>query len=301
VSHPDIGEAIMSARPNYFKIGVFVIIGVLLIVTGLILFGAGVFSKPKIYFETYFEGSVSGLAVGSTVEDRGVKIGSVVKIAFVATEYDLKPGTPEYRKYQSYVYVKCAMELPPFAAKITDVQERLKSAGEHGYRLRLASNLLTGQAIVEGKFFDPDKYPILTVPWKPKYPYIPSAPGEITTMMASVSAILTKLEDVNIPAVTNQATSLLAELRQSNKQLQSVLADPNFKQIPARLAETMARTNRAIARVDTLMAQSRPELEQVMANLRDLTGNMRDLTENLKENPSDIIFSKPPSKTEDLK
>lgn len=291
----------MSARPNYFKIGVFVIIGVLLIVAGLILFGAGVFSKPKIYFETYFEGSVSGLAEGATVEDRGVKIGRVEKIAFVVSEYDLQPGTPEFKKFQPYVYVKCSIELPPFAQKVSDMQKRMESAGERGYRMRLASNLLTGQAIVEGKFLDPAKYPAMAVPWKPKNTYIPSAPGEITTMMNSVSAILHKLEDVNIPAVTRQATDLLAELRQSNKQLQSVLGDPNFKQIPANLAETVERTNLALARVDAAMAGSRPEFEQALANMRDVTANLRDLTADLKANPSDLLFSKPPSKQEDFK
>jgi phospholipid/cholesterol/gamma-HCH transport system substrate-binding protein len=291
----------MSARPNYFKIGVFVIIGVLLIVTGLIMFGAGLFSQPKIYFETYFEGSVSGLAEGATVEDRGVKIGRVEKIAFVVSEYDLKPGTPEFRKFQSYVFVKCSMELPPFATKVTDVRERLESAGERGYRLRLASNLLTGQAIVEGKFLDPARYPPLAVPWKPKYPYIPSAPGEITTMMNSVSAILRKLEDVNIPAVTRQANDLLVELRQTNRELQEVLGDPNFKQIPGNLAHAVARTNLAIARLDAAMAGTRPEIEQVVSNMRDVSANLRDLSADLKSNPSDLIFSKPPSKQEEFK
>jgi paraquat-inducible protein B len=288
----------MSARPNYFKIGVFVIIGVVLIVTGLIMFGAGVFNKQKIYFETYFEGSVSGLSEGSTVEDRGVKIGTVEKIAFVVTEYDLKPGTPEFRKFQPYVYVKCSIELPPFAAKIEDISSRMAAIADRGYRVRMASNLLTGQAIVEGKFLDPVTYPALVVPWKPKYNYIPSAPGEITTMMDSVKAILARLEDVNLPAVANQATALLNELRDTNKHLQSVLGDPNTKRIPGQLAEAVARTNLAIARLDAAVAGTGPEFEEAMQNLRDLTANLRDLTENLKANPSDIIYSKPPKKDE---
>jgi ABC-type transporter Mla subunit MlaD len=288
----------MSARPNYFKIGVFVIIGVVLIVTGLIMFGAGAFSPPKIYFETYFEGSVSCLSEGATVEDRGVKIGRVEKIAFVVAEYDLQPGTPEFRKFQPYVYVKCSIELPPFAAKVQDASARMEQVAERGYRTRLASNLLTGQAIVEGKFLDPVTYPAMAVPWKPKYTYIPSAPGEISTMMDSVKGILKKLEDVNLPGVTQQANLLLAELRDTNKQLQVVLGDPNMKRIPGELAETVARTNAAMARLDAAMAGGKPEVEQVLANLRDLTANLRDLSEDLKANPSDIIFSKPPKKEE---
>jgi ABC-type transporter Mla subunit MlaD len=300
----------MSARPNYFKIGVFVVIGVVLIVTGLIMFGAGVFSEKKMYIETYFEGSVSGLNIGSDLQDRGVKIGRVERIAFAVPEYNLQPGTPEFRKFQPYVMVVCSMQPSVFPSfKTVNLDDRFKLAVERGYRLRLSTNMLTGQATIEGSFLDPVVYPELQVPWKPKYFYIPSAVGEMTTLKDAVGRMLpamTRLVDTldksvaeaNLPAVMKQANGLLADLRETNKQLQTVLNDPNIKQIPGQLAQTVARTNAAMARLDAAMAGGRPEFDQFMANLRDLSANLRDLSEDLKANPSDIIFSKPPKKEE---
>ena len=70
----------MSEKANYFKIGLFFIISAILIVTAVVVWGAGLFAKNKVYFETYFNSSVTGLDVGSSVELMGVKIGRVENI-----------------------------------------------------------------------------------------------------------------------------------------------------------------------------------------------------------------------------
>ena len=72
----------MSMKPNYFKIGLFVIIAICLLVAAIIFFGSGMLTKEKTYFETYFNGSVSGLNIGAPVEVRGVRMGQVEKIIF---------------------------------------------------------------------------------------------------------------------------------------------------------------------------------------------------------------------------
>ncbi len=82
----------MSTKPNYFKIGLFIIISVTLIVVAVVIWGAGFFTKDKIYFETYFDSSVSGLDSGASVELSGVKIGQVESIEFVSAVYDIAPG-----------------------------------------------------------------------------------------------------------------------------------------------------------------------------------------------------------------
>ena len=43
----------MTEKPNFFKLGVFLLIAVGLIVGGIILFGSGAFAKKKMHFETY--------------------------------------------------------------------------------------------------------------------------------------------------------------------------------------------------------------------------------------------------------
>ena len=76
----------MGTKPNYFKIGIFVIVAVILILAAVAIWGSGLFAEEKVYFETYFDESISGLSVGAPVEIRGVQIGRVERITFARNE-----------------------------------------------------------------------------------------------------------------------------------------------------------------------------------------------------------------------
>ena len=45
-------ERKMSAKANYFKIGLFFFVSVILIATAVVVWGAGLFTEDKVYFET---------------------------------------------------------------------------------------------------------------------------------------------------------------------------------------------------------------------------------------------------------
>ena len=70
----------MSAKANYFKIGVFILSAAALAVVGVIVLGAGALFEKKIIMETYFDESVQGLGIGAPVKYRGVTVGSVEHI-----------------------------------------------------------------------------------------------------------------------------------------------------------------------------------------------------------------------------
>ncbi len=53
----------------------------------IIFFGGGKFFEQKVTVETYFDQSVQGLSVGSSLEFQGVQIGNVSSIGFVFNEY----------------------------------------------------------------------------------------------------------------------------------------------------------------------------------------------------------------------
>jgi hypothetical protein len=48
----------MSAKPNFFRIGVFILGGVVILVGALLVFGGGQMFRPKIMAETYVNGTV---------------------------------------------------------------------------------------------------------------------------------------------------------------------------------------------------------------------------------------------------
>jgi len=361
----------MSMKPSYFKIGLFVILASLLILGAIVVFGSGLFNQEKIYFETYFDDSVSGLSVGSHVEFKGVRIGRVENIAFLRDEYDVSEQSSTVSKYESYVMVLCSVsqeDLPEFSYE--QRMARLNQMVTRGLRLQLASNLLTGQSYLQGSFVDPNRNPLLEIAWEPKYMYVPSAPSTFTTMKDSVDKIMYKLQeidieklvasvenilssldkaiadarigdigkearellvqartkvekldtdkisvaaqqalasvhhavaDANVPALSHELQSLIVEVRQTNKNLQKLLMSPEPVSGQSNLPEMIARLNKTLVRIDKLISTERPQIEMILANFKEISDNLKSLTNNLKQNPSDILFSKPPSQSEAIK
>ena len=231
----------MSTKPNYFTIGVFVIVACALIVAAVVFFGSGLFGEERIYIETYFNGSVSGLDVGAPVELRGVRMGQVEKIAFARSEYGIDVNSEDYLNYGNYVMVLASLDVErlPTERTLDERTETTKQLTGRGFRLRLASSLLTGQAYLQGDYLDPDRYPVLEVPWNPKHMYISSAPGEFTTMKQSIDAILAKLEQVD----TERIGDLIAELLASANQ---AIDDANIPEVSSKVQTLLANTDQAI-------------------------------------------------------
>jgi hypothetical protein len=190
----------MNAKPHYFRIGLFVLAAAVLIIVAIILFGAGLFQQNKIYIESYFAESITGLSVGSFVEFRGVRIGQVEQIGFVGNVYQLAPRAGSEPRYASYVRVVSGLlraQLPG-GQRSADMAALFARMVEHGLRVRVSSNLLTGQAYLELNFLDPNRFPAETVPWQPEYPLIPSAPSELTTIKDSLDKLLNQLQEIDV-------------------------------------------------------------------------------------------------------
>jgi len=91
----------METRASYFLVGVFV----LALITSLFAFVVWLsrfqLQEESTYYYVYFDGSVTGLSVGSTVRYRGVPVGTVndisidsAKVELIQVTLSLKRGTP---------------------------------------------------------------------------------------------------------------------------------------------------------------------------------------------------------------
>lgn len=313
----------MTEKPNFFKLGIFILTASALIVGGLILFGSGAFAKEKIYFETYFSDSVHGLARGSDVLISGVKIGVVEDVTFVRRSYDLPTDFAGISEYDQYIQVTCsALEEKLPTPQTQDRQRRLPIYVQRGLRLRMASNIITGQAYLEGVFLDPERFPAMEVPWKPLYDYIPSAPSAFSTIRNSVDQILAKLEqiefktitdnvnavletlnqavlDANVKDLSAKAVAFIEELQQSNKDLQELIENPDPEKELDNIPVLVDNFNQTLSQLDQLITGETPEIREIIENIRQLSGNLNYLTEHLKDNPSELIFSAPPPKKEE--
>ena len=184
----------MSAQPNSFKIGLFVMIGIGLLVAGLFAFGARSYFQKERILETYVPGVVNGLSVGSPVTLRGVAIGKVAYVGFIWNEY------PEIRDR----YVLIEFEVPEETSLLphtTNLQEVLDVEIAHGLRARVQSQGINPASDLALDYLDVERNPVLKFSWTPKHYYVPSAPGQITEMLASIEKITRSLEKVDFPII----------------------------------------------------------------------------------------------------
>src|SRR5690606_1742950 len=122
------------------------------------------------YMETYINGSVQGLTVGSPLKLRGVPIGTVSSIEFSNIRYEGKKAEGEQR---GYVVVVMEVEGDAFGTdRPESVQERVARAVELGYRVRMTTVGITGNNFMEIDRFVPERYPPLPFNWEPKLPYL---------------------------------------------------------------------------------------------------------------------------------
>lgn len=242
---------------DYFRIGLFIIVAVVLIVIAIFAFSSSSLFSSRLLVETYFNESVQGLAPGSRVKYRGIDIGEVKKIALLATQYNL-PINEMNSQYGRYIYVLLSLN-PDFMPGLTKDQLAKILASDVGQGLRVKMSLkgLTGGAYVELNFAKPSEAPPLPITWKPKHLYIPSQVSTLTQFGDSVQNILNGLSQVD------------------------------FKRI-------FTNTQSLIIRSDQLVTKINRLLDRTQGGISATVNNAEAITSKVRSNPASLLFSRPP-------
>ncbi len=248
-------------KTHFLRIGTFVIIGLVLFITAILVFSTFHVFQRQIQIETYFNESVQGLSVGSPVKYRGIDIGRVKKVDFLGNIYRLSSSDS---KYDHYIYVLMTIN-PKFLGHVSSdkIDAIFAEDVKKGLRVKLALLDLTGNAYLELNFMPPAQNPVLPIDWTPTTAYIPSTTSVLTRFTDSIQNILEGLQGVN------------------------------FKKFFNNIQDLANTTNKAMTRVDALLSKSQADIVKSMKNVKSISGNMRDVTQQLKENPSGILFDKP--------
>lgn len=248
---------VRQRETDFFRIGIFVIVGIVLIIVAILAFSSGSLFQKKLYVETYFNESVQGLVDGSTVKYRGIDIGHVKKIELVPAAYSLSSAEIN-SDYGRYVYVLLALN-PNFIPGISSskIEDVIKEDVQHGLRVKMSLKGLTGGAYLELNFTNPKNNPALPITWKPKYLYIPSTTSTLARLGDSVSKILTGLQDVDFQKLFNNMQTL-------------------------------------VSRSDSLVTKANNLLQRTQDDIAITLGNSKVISSKIRSNPSSLLFSKPP-------
>ncbi len=312
----------MGQPINNFKLGLFALCGLALLVAGIFALGARSYFESTSLFETYVEGEVTGLTVGSAVELRGVRVGKVSRIDFSWADYQFTEP--------NYVVVEFEMRddvapLPPGAAQ----NKLLQSAIERGFRARVKGKGITGTSILSLEYVNPIENPPLEVPWTPRHTYIPSAPGEFGELLASAQKTLRNIERLDFSAINQMlqddlksagrlldnagridfaslntnANSLLTDLRGSSSRLKSFIEDAEDTVKKMKLEKLTGDLDAFIGQLHDTVSQLQPgmanidfaALNQTLTGARQAIHDLDDVLAELKKYPSGFLFGKPPA------
>jgi ABC-type transporter Mla subunit MlaD len=304
----------MESRRAAFRVGLFVIGGIAVLL-GLLFFLSGAVLHPGTPLETYFSESVQGLDIGTSVKFRGVTIGKITDIGLVSAEYP--PGNTSVSERKVYQQVVVRFTIDP---RKTGDDVDLSKAIQHGLRVQIAPQGITGLAYLELTFVSPAQYPAQTVPWVPDSPVIPSIPSTLTQVQDAVQQVISSLGKVDLGKMVDQVSSLMTVLNQelstgnahkalanantllvnlNNQVTQSnlpattqavrTLADgPRTQQILAQLSQTTAQLNKVSVELPALVAASQATISQASETTADLQSQLIPILQDMKATTANL-------------
>ncbi len=252
-------------QASYSKIGLFLVAGVVLIIGTLMYLGGMGNDKDVFYAETHFKNPVSGLDVGSAVNLRGVRVGSVKKISFIGSEYeDVKNPADLYK-----IYVLMAFDGKFLKNK--DEEERIeyiRGLVEKGLHATVSASGVTGLSKLELNIVK-NGIEEEEISWEPEYVVIPPAPSFLQSAGNAAEKILNQINQIDIvSAWTN-------------------------------LVETTSSMNQLMNNLNTLLESQQGNLSEVMDNVRDASSSLREFSDKVKNNPSSLIRSSNPERLDE--
>ena len=291
-----------NSNPNYFRLGVFVLaaIGVLLAV--ILIFGSGQIFKKSFTVETYIKQSVTGLDAGAAVRFRGVKIGQVTTIGLSGEIYEKDIPFHERRQY-----VVVRMQIFGEKVKPDQIEEFVKNH----LRARVKSMGITGVNYIEFDFV-PDTSDTLVLPfsWKPEYPVIPSMPNQADEIISGIQKLIGALNEMNIDGTQKKLDALLGNLNvlmagdgkgnegviESVKQLNVIMARIAKVTDKDELSILMRELVGTMVALRQTVTSIQGDTSATIENLKQTSENLNEFSRIASQSPSSLIWGEPPAK-----
>lgn len=290
----------MSAKTNYFKIGIFVMTAAAMGVIAIIALGAGaLFEEETLLMETCFDETVQGLEVGSPIKRRGVRIGRVEEITFANKVYAMKANLTDPTSNSQFVIVRASIEPEVFGRfeELESVKRVVDKLVTDGLRVQLASQGLTGLVYLELDYVDPRRNPPMEIKWKPTALYVPSIPSTLTMVTESIQEMFKRVEEVEfeqmsgklndllgnlnqtvtdaqISTLSQQTISLLEEVRATNQSIREMIEDENTRAM-------MSDASSAMESFRMIAENAKVNGPQIMDDLAEVASKAKDLSVEL--------------------
>lgn len=256
----------MSRQSNPKIVGAFLLGAIALVVSAVMLLADGGFWRDRPAYIMYFEGSATGLQVGSPVVFRGVKIGSVESIGLSVDEKKLNFLVPVVIRTDQYVLKNLEGE----SVALSDIAENSELL-QRGLRARLKTwSFLTGQLYIDLDFY-PDRPSQLYGNGK-GIPEIPTLPTE-------VEEFTNKLDKLNVEKLVEDISTISESVR-------ALVTSPEVSHAVQSLDKTLDHLSSLTARLDqranTVTNDVKTVMDEAAATLRTTRMTLEESAETLR-------------------
>lgn len=260
----------MSARINTTSIGLFIVTGVALGVTAVLLFGSSKMFRKSRELIVYFDQTLNGLNVGAPVKFRGVTIGSVKRVMVRFNQDPNDYAMPVILEIEDEL-LRERMPSSEYVFDDASLMERI----EAGLRATLqAESLVTGVLYV-GIDINPKASAPVYHQLERIYPELPSEPTKI-------QQLLDNLASLDIKGLQEHIDGLILRLDQTVSQLDT-------KEINRGITDLLTSVNRLISNPDITnsLAVVRPTLDQYRELGAKLTSRVDPLADSVTNSLSE--------------
>jgi paraquat-inducible protein B len=267
----------MAKKKTYKTVGLFVLLG--FICLGAIIFH---YTTQKFFEDDadvavmYFEESINGLSVGSSVVFKGVEVGKVSKINLVFNMDDGTFKTPVFARFQE----NKAFKVVGYDYK--NPEEQYKKLIEKGLRAKLVSaSLLTGQLMIELEM-NPDSP--AEFEGDGKY-------AEIPTEMSSIGVISKDLQEIPLKETMLRLSDIVNKVDQGMPEIMDTLSN-KLPRILTNMEQITKKMNSAIDQKSHETSKAMSNFNATMEDMGKASVSIKNLVDYLERHPESLIRGK---------
>lgn len=257
----------------------------------------------QLFYVMHFEGSVSGLTIGSPVQYEGIPIGRVEKIGITLDRHSLQAKVP----------VLVSIQPQHFDERLNreEAKELMQQLVAKGLRARLQmASFITGQkVIVLGMEKDPKPARIQeTTQFYGEFPTTAGSTFDNLPLLAAQALVSLDetlgninriLSGIKLDKTVGNLNTVLEEAATAVKAARDVLVTVDSKTLPSvqqdiskladDLGKTMQKLQGSLGQLDRLTAPHSPTQHQLQEMLEEVTTaarSLRELTDTLQRQPT---------------
>lgn len=286
----------MSQKASPALIGLFTLVGLLLVGAGLVLFGAGKLFTRHHEVLMHFDKSANGLLVGSDVRFGGVRIGRVKSISVIVDRV-------ENRKIIPVVVELAEKDLRLISANdgggidFSSFEGVAKAVSE-GLRAGMKQqSLVTGQLYIE--FDIVPGTPGFTYQGKtePEHPVIPTIGTEMDELIAGISDGIEKFNTLDLDSIIRELRDVLHSANQRineldfneiNENLVGITNDIRRITSDEKLVAAVDNLNSALEQIGEFADKANTGIDPLMEDLRAMIERADASLQGLNEAAAEI-------------